>query len=338
MIARTLFALVTLASLALPAPAAAQGSGTPVYAALKRSVVVKDNLVRIGDLFDHAGALAGVPVFRAPDIGTTGTVSTAKVLDAVRPHDLFAIDTGDIAEVEVTRAGRWIPAVEIEAAVTRAFAGQHGLGEAKTLALTFDREIRAMSVEPTAGELAVARASYDARSGRFDVTLDVPNSALARRLPLRVTGTLTQMVEVLVLTRSLARGELLKDGDLAVERRAKSEALADVATPADKVAGLSARQALRAGAPLRRADLVKPELVKRDETVTITYEVPGIVLTTRGKALESGAEGDVVSVLNMQSKRTVQGIVAGPGRVVMTAAKPVVASAEPTGDARARSE
>ena len=73
--------------------------------------------------------------------------------------------------------------------------------------------------------------------------------------------------------------------------------------------------ALQAGRPLRTADLMKPDLVQRNETVTLVYEVPGIMLTMRGKAIEGGAEGDVISVLNEQSKRTVQGTVIGPGRV-----------------------
>jgi flagella basal body P-ring formation protein FlgA len=65
--------------------------------------------------------------------------------------------------------------------------------------------------------------------------------------------------------------------------------------------------------------------VHRDDNVTLVYEVPGIMLTTRGKALEAGAEGDVINVLNVQSKRTVQGTVTGPNRVnllVSTAALP----------------
>jgi len=33
--------------------------------------------------------------------------------------------------------------------------------------------------------------------------------------------------------------------------------------------------------------------------VTLVYEVPGLVLTMRGKALESGAEGDTINILNM---------------------------------------
>ena len=60
---------------------------------------------------------------------------------------------------------------------------------------------------------------------------------------------------------------------------------------------------------------MKQELVARNETVTIYYEVPGMVLTIRGKAMDAGAKGDVVNVLNIQSKRTIQATVSGPGRV-----------------------
>jgi flagellar basal body P-ring formation protein FlgA len=35
--------------------------------------------------------------------------------------------------------------------------------------------------------------------------------------------------------------------------------------------------------------------------------------------LDSGARGDAVNVLNMQSKRTIQGTVSGPGQVTMAA-------------------
>jgi flagella basal body P-ring formation protein FlgA len=76
---------------------------------------------------------------------------------------------------------------------------------------------------------------------------------------------------------------------------------------------------------LRQADLMKPELVQRNETVTLLFEVPGIVLTIRGKAMESGAEGDVVSVLNTQSKRTVQGTVTAMGTVTVAGMKPRIA-------------
>jgi flagella basal body P-ring formation protein FlgA len=49
-------------------------------------------------------------------------------------------------------------------------------------------------------------------------------------------------------------------------------------------------------------------------------------LTVLGKALESGTEGDVVNVMNLQSKRTVSAVVVGRGRVaIVVAPRPEVA-------------
>jgi flagella basal body P-ring formation protein FlgA len=79
---------------------------------------------------------------------------------------------------------------------------------------------------------------------------------------------------------------------------------------------------MHAGQPLRTADLLKPDLVQRDQSVTVIYESPGLYLTTRGKALDNGTEGDVVNVLNPLSKRTVTGIVSGRGQVTIQVATP----------------
>jgi len=47
--------------------------------------------------------------------------------------------------------------------------------------------------------------------------------------------------------------------------------------------------------------------------------VPGIMLTILGKASEPGALGDVINVVNVQSKHTIQATVIGPGRVSVNA-------------------
>src|SRR6202035_3990468 len=97
---------------------------------------------------------------------------------------------------------------------------------------------------------------------------------------------------------------------------------ADKKKSRDRAVGMQARRQLRAGQPLKSADLAKPDLVQRDQSVTLTYEAAGLYLTIRGKALDSGTEGDVVSVLNLQSKRTVSGTVIGRGQVSISVATP----------------
>lgn len=327
--------------LAAAAPACAQVTGAlpPVQAplgtpspapTLKRSVTVTSDIVRLGDLIDNAGVFASIPVFRSPDVGTTGSVPGRKVVEAARANNLFGIDTGDIVEVEVTREGRVISRKDIEARIARLFAGTNGFGDAADLVISFDREAASFTADLAPGaELRALRAAIDPRSGHFDVVLEVP-IGVSRRTLMRYTGTLTEVTDAVVPVRAIGRGEIIKARDLAVERRPKAETGGDVITTSGEAVGRAARQGLRAGQPVHRADLVKPELVKRDDNVTLLFQVPGILLTSRGKALEAGGDGDIINVLNLQSNRTIQGTVTGPGLVEIAAATARVNPPEPT--------
>ncbi len=323
---RTAFAAALLLVLAHDARA---GEPAPPLR-LKELVSVTADLVRIGDLVENAGDAASVAVFRAPDLGHTGSVPTAQVLAALRTHDISNVDTADLAEVIVTRLSRAISVKDIEERVARALAGQRGFGHAEDLKVSFDREPRTLHVEASAnGDLAIARLHVEPRTGRFDVSFEIPGSAATRRLPLRLTGTVTDTLEAATLLRPMARGDIVRASDVAIERRPKSE-IGGEALALDQVVGMSAKRTLRAGLPLRAADLSKPDVVQRNEPVTIVYEVPGMLLTVRGKALEAGSTGDHISVLNIQSNRAVQVVVAGPGRVIVPSVLPrTVASAGP---------
>jgi flagellar basal body P-ring formation protein FlgA len=295
----------------------------PTGPTLRREVTVVGEIVRIGDLVENAGVVAEVPIFRAPDLGQTGSVSTASVIAAVRQHHIIWLDTRGLDEVLVTRAARMVTAKDIEARLLRTLAGQVGANDLKDLSVSFDGEVRSFHVEPTA-EPAISRLSYDPRSRRFDVTFDVPARA-GRRTPLRVTGALVETVEAVVPLRNLPQGEVIKASDVMIERRPKTEVIA-----IEEVLGFAAKHALRQGQVIRASDVTKPELVGRNQTVTITYEAPGMVLSIRGQALEPGALGDVINVLNVQSKRTFQATVTAPGRVTVSSAPSrKVAAAEP---------
>lgn len=322
---RIVIALAMLVALGREASSeAAAASAAP---RLKQLVSVTAEIVRIGDLVENAGAAADIAVFRAPDPGQTGSVSVARVAEALRPYDVARLDTGGLSEVVVTRLSRAITQDAITERIKRSVAGRHGFGTAQNLSVVLDRDIRVMHVETSAtADLAIARMSVNPRTGRFDVQFELPGSNVARRLPLRFTGTVAEMVEVATLARALRPGEVIKEADVVLERRRKAE-VGGEAISAEQAIGLAARRPLRGGQLLRPADLMRPQLVQRNEAVTIVYEVPGVLLTVRGKALESGAVDEIVSVLNTQSNRTIQARVSGPGRVAVAAIAAFVTTA-----------
>jgi flagellar basal body P-ring formation protein FlgA len=319
---RTLLLAATLLTATATHAAAESARDALAIPVLRQSVTVTGDIVRIGDMIDNAGPAAEIAIYRAPDLGTTGSLPTAQVLTTLRAHQVIGVDTRDIKEVAVTRLARTVATKEIEQAVTAALEHRNGLGDAANLALTFDRDLQDMRLDAAnSGAMQPIAARSEPRSGRFDVTFEIANEGGSAPTKLRFTGTVIETAEVAVLTRNVDRGDLLKSSDVVVERRAKAEIGGDAASR-DRAVGMQLRRPMRANQPLKIADIVKPDLVQRDQTITLVYQSAGLYLTTRGKALDSGTEGDVVNVLNPQSKRTVTGIVTGRGQVTIEVATP----------------
>lgn len=287
---------------------------------LRANVVVTSDIVRIGDVIDNAGAAARIAIYRAPDPGTTGTLQVSQIVNALRAHQVIGVDTQNLREISVTRQARSFDANDIEQAVARALERRNGLGDAANISLTFDRAPGDIRLDAAnSGTLNPVAVRYEARNSRFDVTFEISNEAGLAPVKLRFSGTAVETVEAAVLARSLERNEVVKSSDVTMEKRPKAEVGPDVLTR-ERAVGMQARRQLRAGQALKGADVSKPDLVQRDQGVTLIYDTPGVHLTVLGKAMEAGTEGDVVNVLNLQSKRTVSGVVVGRGRVAIVVA------------------
>lgn len=317
-------ALLAATSGALLAQSEQDALAAPV---LRASVTVSSDVVRIGDVIDNAGTAAQIAIFRAPDLGTTGSLPTAQLLTALRAHQVIGVDTRDLREVSVTRASRTLASKDIELQIARVLERRNGLGDAANISVTFERDLRELQLDTAhTGDMRASLVRFDPRNGRFDITFEIANDVTYSPTKLRFTGTAVETVEAAVLTRSVERNEILKSSDVIVERRPKAEVGNDIATRSRSV-GMQARKQMRAGQALKAADLGKPDLVSRDQAVTLIYEAPGLYLTGRGKAIDSGTEGDVVNIVNLQSKRTVQGVVTGPGQVSVMVTSPRLTTA-----------
>jgi flagellar basal body P-ring formation protein FlgA len=316
--------LVTALLLAAPSLARAQEKEDTIAApVLRAQVSVEGDIVRVGDMVENAGMAAQIAIYRSPDLGTTGTLPTAQVISVLQSHQVIGVDTRGIKSVTVTRLARTIGAKEVESQVAHAIEHRGGLGDAANLNLTFDRDVQDVRLEAwNNGALEPVRARYDPRSGRFDVTFEISNDSNSTRTRLRFSGVAVEMLDAAVLTRNVDRGELLKASDVVVERRPKAEMGSDAAATRSHAVGMQMRRPLRAGQPLRVADIAKPDLVQKDDNVTLIYQTAGIYLTARGKAVDTGTEGDTVTVLNLQSKRTISGTVVGRDKVAISIAVP----------------
>lgn len=288
---------------------------------LRSDVTAQREVLVLSDLLDGVpAALADRPVFRAPALGETGTIQASRIADMARDLGAGEIETMGTAQVFVTRAARRIGSQEIDSVLRKALEQRNGL-DARNFTIVFDGSPPSIVTAPESIDTVTVRdLVYDPRSRRIVANLAIGEGSELRRL--RVSGQAVETVEVAVTARSFNRGDTIGEGDIVVERRARDSVPQDGRIELTRLAGQVARRPMSIGSIVRAGDLSRPEIVARNETVLIYYEVPGLNLTLRGKASEAGALGDSIVVVNTQSKKSLQATIVGPGRVQVSAPVP----------------
>ncbi|KQO69069.1 flagellar biosynthesis protein FlgA [Methylobacterium sp. Leaf469] len=308
MVARALFALLAFGLLTLPVLA----EGPAQRLRLRGDVTARGDVLTLGDLVEGASADLSVrPLFRAPSLGGHGTIQARRIAEAVAALGLGEIETGGRVQVAVQRAARRVAQPEIEAALKRSLETAYGL-DGRTVAIRLDGDAPVLLAPVDLdGQASAVDLTYDPRSRRLAALVTLGD----RQASLRVTGLVMEIREVVVIGRQLNRGEAVTPADFTVERRPKEAVPTDARTGAADLPGQVAQRGLSAGAILRGGDVAPPDLVARGEAVTIVFDAPGLALSLRGQANESGRLGAAITVTNPVSKKVLPATVIGPGRV-----------------------
>jgi flagella basal body P-ring formation protein FlgA len=124
-------------------------------------------------------------------------------------------------------------------------------------------------------------------------------------------------IDIPVLGRAVARGEVLGADDFTTEARSPAQARGALAVA--NAVGHEATRTLPAGTVVRPTDVITPRLVRRGEPVTITVRSGGLAIATGGRALASAGAGDMVRVVSLSTNRTLDGVVEGANAVRVTA-------------------
>ncbi|MCI5041758.1 MAG: flagellar basal body P-ring formation chaperone FlgA [Donghicola eburneus] len=84
---------------------------------------------------------------------------------------------------------------------------------------------------------------------------------------------------------------------------------AGAATAITDVLGKETRATIYSGRPLFLSALSEPALIERNQFATLVYELGALTISAEGRAMERGAAGALVRVMNLSSRTIVQGTV-----------------------------
>jgi flagella basal body P-ring formation protein FlgA len=274
---------------------------------LRESLVVEGPHITLGDLFEIGGEPAAVVVARASAPGSRTAIDVNYVRRLAASHELVWANAGGLRRLSVSRASRVFSSNELTDILEGELFASEGQAHEVRLANT------AMAIHAPVdsyGGPRVVSMNYDLRSGMFAADVAPYEGADV----IRVTGRAYQTVEVPVLARTIAAGEEITERDLRWASQRGDRLRPDAVLNPDNIVGFEARRALRPGEPLREYDLVRPLMVARGELVTLVFESPGIQLSVRARAMENASDGELARFVNLQSNRTIEALVDGPGR------------------------
>ncbi|UFS72404.1 flagellar basal body P-ring formation chaperone FlgA [Geomonas sp. RF6] len=109
------------------------------------------------------------------------------------------------------------------------------------------------------------------------------------------------LVDMLVATRTLERGETVTEADLTIAKRDLAKVAGRFCRDVDEAVGKRVKTAIRANTPVRGDYLELVPLVKSGQLVTVLVENEAIKVTTSGRAKLSGGLGELITVQNPTS-------------------------------------
>ncbi|MDJ0932098.1 flagellar basal body P-ring formation chaperone FlgA [Breoghania sp.] len=281
---------------------------------LRGNVTATHDVVTIGDFFDHAGSHAERVLFRTPDLGRTGTVPAIDVLNRARAAGLVHADIAGLRQVIVHRATLTVGPDKLKEMIRAPLLERAGVDEPQDLKISYDGQLPTVTADPSAREpVKLARLAYSAPIGRFDALFTMPIQGLD--LVFSVSGTAVRTVEIMTLAHRVARGATATAHDLQIFRVPRTSLRDDTVTDPDRIVGMALRRSRTSCSFLMADDFEEPLAVERRGKMIITYKVSGLTLTVQGQAMADAVTSDVIDVLNIQSQRTIQTVVTGPGRV-----------------------
>jgi len=299
---RTLFAAVVLAMLAAPAAAMT----------IKSKVQVEGPYLRLADVLIQPGNAGETIVAEAPDPGETDRVSYYEIDKAAREAGLAPGDLGR-GYVEVRREGRTVPDSLLEKRIRTALS-RRGIEGPMELRLTGLRESIYVPIEADPQAVDIARLRHDERSGRLNVTLEIPGDGGGTR-QIEFSGVAEAQTRVPVLREEMAPGETISADDVTWSVLSSRRVNRTLLVSKEAVIGKEPVRPLRADRPLRESDLRRPRLVEKGDVVTMVVRKGQLTVTAMGKAMENGAKGDTVRLVNTDSNRSVDAVVTGHDRV-----------------------
>ena len=281
---------------------------------LRDRIMVDDDVVRLGDLFQEQLSDGDVAVAQAPKAGQTLTLDSRFLQQVARAYRL-SWKPAKYQKVTIGRMSQRVTAPMVRDAISTAV--QERMGTSSDLDIALDGGDLELDL-PTDVEnsVSVSAINFNPSSNRFAAVLVAPAEG-PPVIQRNVFGTVYEMAQIPVPKRLISAGDVIAADDLEWQAVHLSRLSGNSLTDAEQLVGRMAKRPLKAGQILRQSDVAVSPVIRKNDLIRLVVKTGQMTLSVQGKALQDAALGQTVRVVNTNSNRQLTGTVIDAGTVAI---------------------
>jgi len=301
-----------------PLPPALAEEAAPEFSdalTLRERIMVDDDVVRLGDLFQETLSDGDIAVAQAPKAGQTLTLDARFLQQVARAYRLDWKPGSKYQKIMIGRMSQRVTAAMVRDAIAEAV--QERSGSASDLDIALDGGDLELDL-PTDVEnsVAVSAINFDPTSNRFAAILVAPADG-PPVIQRNVFGTVYEMAQIPVPRRLISAGDIISADDLEWQPVHLTRLSGNSLTDAEQLVGRMAKRPLKAGQILRQSDVAVSPIIHKNDLIRLVVKTGQMTLSVQGKALQDAALGQTIRVINVNSNRQLSGTVVDAGTVAV---------------------
>ncbi len=288
-------------------------AGLPIM--LRQDIALTGEMVRLGDIFTGLDTQADTPIAKAPKPGRRVVLDARWLAALARKYGVNWQPASRLVSTTLGRAVTRITTEDLRAEIDAFMQGQSGAD----IGVRLDRKTAQIAVPAEYGRhIRLDLRRYNPASGRFVVTATINRPDGSAFVTKTLSGTVSEMVSVPVPVRSLHPGDIIGAEDLIWQRVPVARIEKTSLRRQEDLIGKAVRRSLRAKDPIRFTDIESVKTVLKNKSITMQVVSGAMTLTARGRALEDGAVGETIRILNSQTNQIVFGTINDDGTAWVT--------------------